>query len=108
MYYPQGKEKQKRAISRLSTHYNSWKTRGNSTNEMVNIDRWNASKGRLIGTVEETRRLNHMLDNFEHKARKIYNRQLLNSENFTAESIKMKLRVSSTRKEPLCQHLRSK
>src|SRR3954471_15034293 len=59
-----------------------------ATNVLVGIDKWNALKGRLNGTVEESRRLNHLLDNFEHKAREIYNRLLLDGKMVTAEVIK--------------------
>lgn len=88
MYNTQGKKKQKEQYPVYPRITVAGKRAEIATNVMVNIDRWNASKGRLIGTVEETRRLNHLLDDFEHKAREIYDRQLLGQENFTAESIK--------------------
>lgn len=59
-----------------------------ATKVMASVEKWNATKGRLTGTLEDTRLSNRLLDNFEHKAREIYNRFLLEGKNFTAEDIK--------------------
>jgi hypothetical protein len=54
----------------------------------VDIEKWNATRGRLKGTTEEIRRLNHLLDNFEYRAREIYNKYFMEGKIFTAEEIK--------------------
>ncbi|MEO7523792.1 MAG: site-specific integrase, partial [Ferruginibacter sp.] len=59
-----------------------------ATNVMASMDKWNASKGRLNGTIPQTRASNRQLDIFEHKAREIYNRLLLDGKSVTAEGIK--------------------
>lgn len=70
-----------------------------ATNVMVARDKWNATKGRLNGTVSDTRQANQQLDNFEHRAREIYNRCLLEGKNVTAEESRMKLPVLNTTNE---------
>ncbi|MBC7889052.1 MAG: phage integrase SAM-like domain-containing protein [Ferruginibacter sp.] len=58
------------------------------TNVVISLDKWNAARGRVKGTVEETRRWNHLLDNLEQKAREIYNRHLLEGKILSSENIK--------------------
>lgn len=48
-----------------------------ATNVMVTLKKWQTSKGRLKGTIQESRQSNHLLDNFERKALEIYNHLLL-------------------------------
>ena len=70
-----------------------------STNVMISLDKWQASKGRIKGTVQETRQINHLLDNFEHKALDIYNRLLLEGSEPTAETIKNEITGGDNRQK---------
>lgn len=47
-----------------------------STQKLVELARWNPAKVRIKGNTEETRLLNETIENFEHRAREIYNRFL--------------------------------
>ena len=74
-----------------------------ATNVSVYIEKWNVAKGRLSGTIEDTRRCNLLLDNFEHKAREIYNRFLLEGKNVTSEQIKNEITGTEQRKQKLIE-----
>lgn len=50
--------------------------------------KWHAAKGRIKGNTEEIRRLNQSIETFEHWARKIYNKCMLNGKVVTADTIK--------------------
>ena len=57
------------------------------------------SKGRLKGTIQESRQANHLLDNFEHNALEIYNRLLLEGSEPTAETIKNEITGGGNRQK---------
>jgi integrase len=59
-----------------------------STKTFVDPDRWNAKKGCVKGTTEDTRLLNGTIENFEHRAREVYNRLLADGKVISAETIK--------------------
>jgi len=55
---------------------------------LVDPGKWNPAKGRVKGNTEETRRLNQSIENFEHRAREIYNKYILTGKVITAEAVK--------------------
>lgn len=61
------------------------------TNVNVPLEKWNATKGRLKGLTEEIRRINAMIDRFEHRAREIYNQFFLEGKLLSADLIKDEL-----------------
>lgn len=69
------------------------------TNVMVSLEKWQIAKGRLKGTIQESRQANHLLDNFEHKALEIYNRLLLEGSEPTAETIKNEITGGGNRQK---------
>src|SRR6186713_514069 len=54
----------------------------------VHPAKWHPGKGRIKGNGEETRRLNNCIETFEHRAREVYNRQILAGKMPTARYIK--------------------
>lgn len=74
-----------------------------TTNVSISNEKWNIVKGRLSGTVEDTRRSNLLLDNFEHKAREVYNRFLLEGKHITSEGIKNEITGTEQRKQKLIE-----
>jgi integrase len=62
-----------------------------ATNIVVDVNKWNATKGRLSGTMNEVKRTNRLLENFELKARETYNRYLMEGKMVTAAVIKSEI-----------------
>jgi site-specific recombinase XerD len=53
--------------------------------------KWQPAKGRVKGMTKETRRLNHCIEVFEHRAREIYNRHILTGKALDIQNIKKEL-----------------
>ncbi len=61
------------------------------TKIIVQAEKWDAGKGRIKTTLPDAKAINQMLNNFEHRAREIYNQLVLQGKLVTPEEIKDEL-----------------
>lgn len=74
-----------------------------STRINVPKTKWNASKGRVNGNSDESKRLNLGITNFEHRIREIYHRSIEQGKIITADSLKNELLGFDHKKRLLLQ-----